>query len=387
MRTHISKSPAPRQAAPQKAQDILPMQLWDNRPEARAEADLQDQINASARVRQAQTYQNSPLDQQKRDPAAPFQADLDAIQGDALQLKADSQTLPSDGDLQTSNPIQMMKPEELAAMGDAIDTAVETDAQEALSSHLWQLHLPEDAKLFIVGTVHANTLLVEMAKGQKQMANALDQDGNTPVARLLKFISTTDFDQVYTEISAALPALESIIPPLDLLEEPVRKQNLEKWKAYQLRKQQGHGLHAGAMDDVLASLAIKEKPDRYHALETEATRSAATTANYKDAGGQAAEVPQGWEARLTPADNDALINAYAIGNEKQMWAIHAAMLKNGLDPQGIEARNAQWVAKLDADKGKYEAKSTSLWIVGASHIPGLMVRFRKLGLKFEKVVL
>jgi uncharacterized protein YbaP (TraB family) len=384
MRTYTSKLPSTTRPAKKTKQELFPMQLLDQRPEALAQQEMQDMINGSDRVRQM-TYPNNRFEPREAQEKGALHARQDAMEGYTTQLKAHPSTSAHQPDPQPSNPVQMMKPDDLALLGKEIDLATATDAQAALSPHLWRLSLPSGAVIYVVGTVHSSTMLVEMAKAQKEMPESKDQVGNTPVARLLHFISTTEFSSVHTEIHAELPALEKIYPPLDLLSEPNRSSQKAQWAKYIKRMQNGDGLNVEAMDDVLASLAIREKGDSYHALETEETRNAATLTNYKDAGGQEAVVPQGWEARLPNEANDDLIAAYRSGNEQGMWAIHAEALKKGLDPQGIEARNDQWVAKLEQEAAKYDAKTPALWIVGASHIPGLLVRFRKQKLAFEKV--
>jgi hypothetical protein len=65
------------------------------------------------------------------------------------------------------------------------------------------------------------------------------------------------------------------------------------------------------------------------------------------------------------------------GDEQKIMGLHASYLKQGIDPQDIEARNDQWIEGVAP--GGYHVGETVLWIVGASHLAGLTLRLRKKG--------
>ena len=94
MRTYTSKLPSSSQAAPKTEPTAFPAQLWDNRPEALAQQSLQDQINASDRVRQTGIYQRA---QQERPMAQTWANDQ------SMLTQAPSPSLPS------ASPMQLLR--------------------------------------------------------------------------------------------------------------------------------------------------------------------------------------------------------------------------------------------------------------------------------------
>jgi len=280
-------------------------------------------------------------------------------------------------------PIQFIKPNDLKEMGESMQKIKFKEAAGVLSTHMWKLLLPNYATVVIVGTVHSYSMIQDMAVKQKGIYEKDNAEDFTPAEEMLNYISKTKFSKVYTEIKMALPSLEKVKEPLELLEKPDRSEK-NLFSKYIKRIQAGHGMSEAGMDETLARLALKSDDTNYKSLETKETREQADNDNYHDSGGDKDTAPIGWGARLSKIANEELIESYKTGNERKLWKIHATELEKGLDPQGIEARNTQWIEKLKTEVDNYDTASPTLWIVGASHIPGLLMRCKSLKWDFGK---
>jgi hypothetical protein len=66
------------------------------------------------------------------------------------------------------------------------------------------------------------------------------------------------------------------------------------------------------------------------------------------------------------------------GDERSLMALHAGLVKKGFDPHDIESRNREWIG-AHARQQDLSGKQRVLWIVGASHLGGLLVELKDAG--------
>ena len=79
--------------------------------------------------------------------------------------------------------------------------------------------------------------------------------------------------------------------------------------------------------------------------------------------------------KITHKPTDPISSEETIiqGNQKALFQEAYIEKKDKRDIANCEERNSQWMAKEEALQDK------TLWIIGAAHLPGLIVRFESLG--------
>lgn len=269
-------------------------------------------------------------------------------------------------------PIQRVEPERLKSLGEAIDEMSE-NAPEA-GVNMWTISLPDDGpQIILLGTIHNSLVLQEMPQGPQ----------------LVQFLQRMEFSKVFTEIETDIPNAET----LGNLEEQFREKSGPEpdkhadrrgWMAWKLKEQARSTEHElpirkYKMDDIYKSLALSGSKSDSRALETEQTRDIAAEQSWIDRGRTGVKED---DIKMGSADQDLVMESIRTGNEKSHWKKYAEYLKQGIDIQNIEERNDQWV---QTDMSEYSKTVPTLWIVGASHLPGLILRFGEKKAKIEPI--
>jgi hypothetical protein len=212
---------------------------------------------------------------------------------------------------------------------------------------------------------------------------------------LVDFLASGNFTEIYTEM------------PLDVLKVEVRPNLLDEVDEYAtkvlaLAQAQLGGnriaIHkanvalsdakgtplgkfaSAATDDAYLSLAAITGKPTIGAFESNTTKLAAHEQNVADL-----EIPEGDpEHRLSNpgADTSGPDPGFMGGNQKQLFIDAANELGAGRDVANAEERNRQFmeIFKLDLAKSK---EVRQLWIIGAAHLPGLILRFQDIGWNVE----
>jgi hypothetical protein len=206
-------------------------------------------------------------------------------------------------------------------------------------------------------------LLATMAKGKE----------------LVEFLATTTFDAVYTELAegrAADPAaLREAFATLARDDSTFHSKPHLAPRVAQAKKQEAADVlrHAGPLDEVYSALASKNKGSQ--ALETEEIRKAVRQDYHETS-------PANREEQRY--DDYGEVEKWATaGNERKLMEEHVKHLRKGVDIQDIEARNQLWAKPATA--GAHHPGQTVLWIVGVSHLAGLIVELGEGGWRAEPV--
>lgn len=243
---------------------------------------------------------------------------------------------------------RVLTPEEIIARGNAIAEMSKTAPTEG--ANLWKLY-NETSKttLYLLGTQHGN-IFQYMLKARG----------------LIQFLTDTQFDGVYSEIAedGAKVTASELTSAIDTLHAPLPDESSatsvskrDKAKRDVARNFLG-GL--GKLDGVYTTLASKGQ--QVIALETDETRAAIVGA-YKAVGSHNANENH-------YAEPEKIEGMVANGNEQALMGMHSNFLKKGIDVQQIEARNQEWVEKTTG--GEFHPGQTIIWVVGASHLGGLI---------------
>lgn len=318
----------------------------------------------------------------------------------------------------SSRVLQRFGDEDVVKRGEEVGEIAETAPIEG--ANLWQLSGPDGASLYLLGTMHGK-LLHKMSK----------------VAGVLRWLHETKFDGVFAELersAADIDAAAIVREAKDLAD--ARAAQVQTSNTKFVIKKSGKFLEeAGKLDDVYTALAAKGGP--IAGLETQQTRDEVRESyqsskenkkerrygDTKELGVSLFGLPESIEpdqqdlaAELSLASQGALdkfdefddamdyqrqvvanfpeemkqnsrrdrramaqVEEMVVsGNEKQLMTMHSKHLQQGFDVQDIEARNEQWTGGVAPED---YAGRTVLWVVGVSHLAGLMVNLRKQGWK------
>jgi hypothetical protein len=208
---------------------------------------------------------------------------------------------------------------------------------------------------------------------------------------IINFLQTEHFTHIYTELPANLPHVVFVDNLAQNLEEKVSAKQAVKNLAptaariNRLRAEQrltnsdanlgGFDMH---LDDAYLALASTRKPQHQNpnlkigALESPQSRLMARQINIQDMNLQAHDptfrLIKRHDEPITP--NDGFIR----GDQQELFLEASEEMMSGRDTASSEERNKQWMERVNAKKGDRQ-----LWIVGAAHIPGLVLRFHMLG--------
>lgn len=285
--------------------------------------------------------------------------------------------------------VQRIGVDELRERGDKIRKA---DAGRIPKSgvNLWRMeNQRENALIYVIGTAHGLNLS-EMGKDQ------------TARQYLIHFLQQEDFTHVYTEVAAQLPYVTFDDSLAEKLETRVRaKQELNEQfpegepngtnraeRIAFLRKTQAvtnsnaglQGIDGLGLDNAYATIARTRTRDRLTpvvgALETDDTRNAADAQNREDMG----IVDDDAEHRLRRAPDEYIASNDSVikGNQQDIFVEASEEMLAGRDIASAEQRNKQWMDRVK-DMSLVNGGDRQLWIVGAAHLPGLILRFSELG--------
>jgi hypothetical protein len=278
--------------------------------------------------------------------------------------------------------VQHIKKAELSAMGQRIGKMAETAPESGMN--VWEAKLTVEggtATLFLLGTQHG--------------LNLSDMEAVKP---LVDFLQQESFTQVYSEIPAVLPHIDSD-PDLSakLAEKhdkvkaferkyPKEPETGQERRQYLIEKQKIAQLDAGGvgdldrqgLDNAFVHLATTDakggKRASAAALEDEDSRKQAREQNDRDETPNAAPNDDG---KKVDAKHAAGQKAVKEGNQKAIFEEQAEELTAGLDVAAAEERNKRWIEKA-ALPANMKPGDKQLWIVGAAHLPGLIVRLQDL---------
>jgi hypothetical protein len=116
-------------------------------------------------------------------------------------------------------------------------------------------------------------------------------------------------------------------------------------------------------------------------LETEETRKAAHDRTDRNT---RAHFPEWKESELglrrnRSADIPETFDNITKGDQQDIFNYVSEHMTRGYDIISGEQRNKQWMEKVVLGDDKPKAGDCQLWIVGAYHIPGLVLRFQQHG--------
>jgi hypothetical protein len=208
---------------------------------------------------------------------------------------------------------------------------------------------------------------------------------------LIKFLTVENFTQVYTEKVEEIPfikhdanlsaQLERFIEVKKSVENDLNEsEDSSKYKraVAKLNNARTGGLHdilKISLDQAYLSLATSGKQVERRGLETDETRLKATEINVRDmkiAKGDPEKKLYNPEKKSDPSDN-----SFQVGDQKRLFNEVADEMESGRDIASAEERNRQWIDILQAIMADAQ-QIKQLWIVGAAHLPGLILRLQEL---------
>jgi hypothetical protein len=231
--------------------------------------------------------------------------------------------------------------------------------------------------------------IVKAAKDLADARGAQEQTGSTKVTikKTTKILEDAgSLDDVYTGLAAKgapIAGLETQQTRAVVRESYKSSKQNEKERRYGDTKELGtslFGLPASIEADekdlaTELSLASQGAHGRFESEEDAMNYQRQVVANFPE------EIKQsGRRDRRAMAQVEEMV---VSGNEKQLMTMHSKHLQKGIDVQDIEARNDQWTGNVAPEN---YAGRTVLWVVGVSHLAGLMVDLRKHGWKATSFV-
>jgi hypothetical protein len=269
-------------------------------------------------------------------------------------------TQPTDlvRDASTAQQVQRLPTdEELIGRGNEIEDLSKTAPTSG--GDIWHFTDSKSTELYIIGTMHGP--LFRSMPTQKQ-------------ERLFDFLTGTGFSKVYTEITSDLalniPAMREAFQTLSAPEPPEGSPTREFAKRRILKRNASETLNlSDKLDDIYGALANKGAPT--FGLETEKSRNEIRQSYAQSS------IKNKEEQGLTASEEIDMETFVQAGDEKKIMGLHASKLKQGIDPQDIEARNDQWTEGVAPNA--YHVGEKVLWIVGASHLGGLTLLLRQQG--------
>lgn len=236
--------------------------------------------------------------------------------------------------------------------------------------NLWRMRLPKGGELFLLGTSHASH-----PYNLHELSSLLDFFG----ANQFGFV----FNEVATEACRFPVANDEIEEAANLLMDKMKLEagdkSIKKVDVYRrLKKMSAEAEKAASTgnDEAFARLALKGKSGAMTmGLEDKEKRALANRINATQNG----QTVLGKEIRSSPEDTFLITEAVIRGRETLVWEKQIEALESGRDIQDVEQRNSMWVDKQRGLLGRYDVPNRPiLWIVGASHIPGLILRLEKI---------
>jgi hypothetical protein len=271
--------------------------------------------------------------------------------------------------------VQRVTPEELAALN--VRILKRAEHVPAGGANLWKV---SDAKatVYLLGTHHG--VRFEEIAGQGHLGS---------------FLITLPFTSIKTETSVEEISAAVLTPDLTknfkmAVAEHLRVRKLEhlrdkktvKEKAPLLRAELardtariaggGEAIFTRPLDTAYAMIAAirpeKTAKAEHGVLEPEGSRDIARATNLTSGTADLSGRVPTEEARNEEK------RQVKVGDQKAIFLGQAGAIAAGKDPADTEERNRQW-------RAQFPQKGIELWIVGAAHLPGLILGFEDLGMK------
>ncbi|AUH51268.1 hypothetical protein CXB49_10820 [Chromobacterium sp. ATCC 53434] len=265
--------------------------------------------------------------------------------------------------LEVADLKRTMRPDDLKARGAAISELSKMAPSNGMN--LWKVNV-DGAELHLLGAMHREGIIQDKHHG----------------VELLNLVRDKKFDVVYLEVpgNSTGKSLDELAGQVqDVLDGRARVAAAREGgkpadiRRAEMRLKQYESvceINKAPYDDLFLSAAGKVEY-----LETADSRVQLAN-HYKDDGDQVRTYRQAGEA----ADMDHGDDAFMTGNENASFVEYGQKLaEEGNDYACCEARSNQWLSDRFFDnKGDYENKNV-LWVVGANHIPGLLVTLQAIG--------
>ncbi|MCE9579538.1 MAG: hypothetical protein K8W52_40835 [Deltaproteobacteria bacterium] len=214
--------------------------------------------------------------------------------------------------------------------------------------------------IHLLGTMHSK-ILGKMKEGKA----------------IIAYLSTHQFTHVFSELAHDISAIDAdpgkLTTAIDTLTagEPDRKANRPGWVHYMQNKDKMGDLVGGQrLDEMYAAIALRGQGSSSGLETNEGLRADASAQNDRDLGPANHGKPD-W--------HDDIQTAIQNGDQKFMWKLIGARMKSGQDNEDTEERNARWIGSRVSAHGALHRGDSQLWIVGASHLPGLVLRLSQAG--------
>ena len=261
--------------------------------------------------------------------------------------------------------------EELVETGDQMDKFSAMAPQA--NAHLWRLQdAAGESTLMLLGTVHVT----------------IDHFPTfTKAGELMTVLENTKFDLVFQELihqnvdpQKYVSTLRQLITLKGAL--PANPNRIQEMRYKQAKSDLDGKLGTGSdkplVDDFLSYLAAHGSNGVVQSLEGGSIRGdiRALYANQPGGLNTAEYQPVGDESDLV-----------YTGNQSAIAKLRADELKKGNDAQDHEARNQYWVKESQQLQGSPYKGKCVLWVVGASHIGGLVSNLERSGWTSEVVAL
>jgi hypothetical protein len=197
-------------------------------------------------------------------------------------------------------------------------------------------------------------------------------------AAIVRYLAAQRFTHVYSEIATDISDI-TVEAPDRMIEligqvtagEPNRQTHRDAWIKYRQDVEPRGNLSRHALDDMYAAIALRGSGrTASFGLETnDGLRAEASAQNETDLPGKHGK----------PAWDDSIGDAIKSGNQKFMFDLIARRMQSGHDFEDTEERNKRWIATRVTAHNAIQRGDNQLWIVGASHLPGLVLRLAQAG--------
>ena len=270
--------------------------------------------------------------------------------------------------------IRRITAEELKQRGERIDAMAKSAPESGFN--LWQARHPElDATVYLLGTQHGLYL-----------TNIREWP------RVISFLSEQEFTHVLSETTGAhddramqLPDANTLVSKLknkaELTAEAGKEATPEKRRRIILGLLANIRSITGSIDDVkldsaYVALALngKGRRSKRSILDSPEVRDAASQKNSDDGVAEASK--NALAAKAGKPETEKQQQAVPTGDQRTQFLDDAQEKLAGLDIANTEERNKRWVEGTAVAKGDRQ-----VWIVGAAHLAGLILRFEDLGWK------
>lgn len=331
-----------------------------DRPRSRSAAERDRSASSPRGSITAQLKAGTPVND---DPHLEREADLMGTR--AASLTAPAQRVPTSVQV-TARVAQLVTADELAERGAAIAAIGQLAPEESMN--LWvATNAQLGATIHLLGTMHS----LRLAHMKEAPA-------------LVDYLSQNHFTHVYSEIATDISRIQVKSP--DRMKEllgdvangvPTREGNKPAFIKYHRNISDHQDIASPALDDIYGALALahsdsdsSKQGGRTLGLETdEGLRAEASAQNDTDLPGKHGK----------PVLHDSIEPAIKAGNQKHMFAMIAERMQSGHDYEDTEERNKRWIQTRVTTHGAIRHGDNQLWIVGASHLPGLVLRLAQAG--------